>query len=284
MYAIAQKAKTMDSGTSVYDADVFVVTDTGDEEIKSGWTRLAAREIELLVVLDGKTSLADASTKIAGSTKEQMRAAAVSLLAAGHIKPATIAEELDLDFSYFFNDRPGSLPPPDAPDAMRLEAENGAVALKIDGYYVSIAKKALAPAAPVVPPAYTVLIVEDTPELQANLSMLLRMEGFKVRQARNRDEILAQLRTPPVPDVTLLDVTLPGANGFDILAKVRQHPQLKAMRIIMLTGLASREDVLRGLAGGANGYITKPFDREALLAGIKAVLGLHVTADVRKGA
>lgn len=80
--------------------------------------------------------------------------------------------------------------------------------------------------------------------------------------------------------MVLLDVHLPDANGFDVLARIRQHAQLKLMPVIMLTAMASRDDVLRGLVAGANGYITKPYEREALLTGIKAVLGLHASAKV----
>jgi DNA-binding response OmpR family regulator len=78
-----------------------------------------------------------------------------------------------------------------------------------------------------------------------------------------------------LPDVALRDVGLPDINGFDILARMRRHPQLKSIPVIMLTGQARREDVMRGLAGGADGYITKPFDRDVLLTGIRAVLGLR---------
>jgi DNA-binding response OmpR family regulator len=63
-------------------------------------------------------------------------------------------------------------------------------------------------------------------------------------------------------------------SGSTGLARMRQHPQLKSIPVIMLTGHARREDVMRGLAGGADGYITKPFDRDVLLIGIRAVLGL----------
>ncbi|MBM3347930.1 MAG: response regulator [Betaproteobacteria bacterium] len=75
------------------------------------------------------------------------------------------------------------------------------------------------------------------------------------------------------PDAVLLDVILPDANGFDILARIRQHPVLKAIPVIILTARATREDVLHGLAGGADGYITKPFDPDTLLRGVRAVLG-----------
>ena len=100
------------------------------------------------------------------------------------------------------------------------------------------------------------------------------MEGFEPRMAGNRVEIVAALQVSPLPDVVLLDVNLPDTNGFDILARVRQHPTLKSMRIIMLTSQASREDVMRGMVGGADGYITKPFDNDILIRAVRSVLGL----------
>ena len=104
--------------------------------------------------------------------------------------------------------------------------------------------------------------------------MLLKLEGYDVRVASGRDEIVAALRGPSLPDVILLDVNLPGTDGFSILARMRQHPALRALPVIMLTAQASRGDVLRALSGGANGYITKPFEHEALMKSLRAVLGV----------
>jgi DNA-binding response OmpR family regulator len=74
--------------------------------------------------------------------------------------------------------------------------------------------------------------------------------------------------------VILLDVGLPGVDGFDLLARIRQHPALRAIPVIILTALASRKDALRGFSAGANGYITKPFEHEVLVKSLRAVLGL----------
>jgi len=90
----------------------------------------------------------------------------------------------------------------------------------------------------------------------------------------SRDDILIALRQQPAPDLILLDVQLPDANGFDILARMRQHPVLKNMPVIMLTAEATREAVLKGLQGGADGYVTKPFEPDLLISAVKAVLGL----------
>ena len=102
----------------------------------------------------------------------------------------------------------------------------------------------------------------------------MRLQGFEARAAMNRGQVVAALRQVPSPDLVLLDVRLPDANGFDILLRMKQHPALKSIAVIMLTGEANRESVMRGLAGGADGYVTKPFEMETLLKGVKSVLGL----------
>jgi two-component system OmpR family response regulator len=76
-------------------------------------------------------------------------------------------------------------------------------------------------------------------------------------------------------------VVLPDADGFDILARVRQHPVLKEVPVLLLTGRATREAVLQGLTLGADGYLTKPFEPDALLHAVRTVLGLP-DEDVRK--
>ena len=90
------------------------------------------------------------------------------------------------------------------------------------------------------------LVVEDDPELQRALKFLLTMEKFVPRLAANREQILEALRASPLPDVVLLDVGLPDINGFDVLARLRSHPQLKSIPVIMLTGKAQREDARLG--------------------------------------
>ena len=119
-----------------------------------------------------------------------------------------------------------------------------------------------------------VVVVEDDAALASFISTLLTLSGFDVRQAGTREEVVAQIRRPPIPGLMLLDVVLPDTDGFDILQRVRQHPQLKDVPVIMLTGKATREAVLKGMTGGADGYITKPFEPESLLRAIRTVLGL----------
>jgi two-component system, OmpR family, response regulator len=266
---------SMEERIQIRDLDVYAVTDKGNEELKRGSTELSHPALELLVLLDGKSSIAEIAQRTQRRSVEEIRQTAQVLAQGEYIKPATLEQELNIDFSYFFAGQPAAEPSAEEAERARGEAESGTAALKLNGYYVSIARKAARKIEPANGASYSVLVVEDDPELQRALKFLLTMEKFVPRLASNRAEILEALRTPPLPDVALLDVGLPDTNGFDVLARMRHHPQLKSIPVIMLTGQAQREDVLRGLAGGADGYITKPFDRDVLLTGIRSVLGLN---------
>ena len=125
-------------------------------------------------------------------------------------------------------------------------------------------------------------MVDDDTDLQKLVRTYLSLEGFHMRIALKASDIVVALRQQPPPDLILLDVLLPDGNGFDILAKMRQHPVLKMMPVIMFTAQATREAVLRGLQGGADGYITKPFEPDQLIAAVKAVLGIGAPAPEAK--
>lgn len=120
----------------------------------------------------------------------------------------------------------------------------------------------------------TAVVVEDDPVLARFIQCFLALEGFQVRLAANRAEVAAGFRSTQPPDLVLLDVQLPDADGFDVLRKLRVHPRLQHVPVIMLTGCATREGVLQALQTGANGYLTKPFDAEVLTQAARAVTGL----------
>ncbi len=122
-------------------------------------------------------------------------------------------------------------------------------------------------------------IVEDDATIRALLEMALMGAGYTdVASAARGDDGLSMVERDK-PDVLLLDVMLPGLDGFSIARRVREIPELAATRIVMLTARTAPEDIVRGLEAGADDYVTKPFDRKVLLARIKAVLrrGLPVT-------
>jgi two-component system phosphate regulon response regulator PhoB len=117
-----------------------------------------------------------------------------------------------------------------------------------------------------------ILIVEDDATIRTILEMALLGAGFRrVRTAARGDEGLAEAKRLK-PDLVLLDVMLPGLDGFSVCSRLRELPALAATRIILLTARTQTDDIVRGLSCGADDYVTKPFDRAVLLARIRAVL------------
>lgn len=258
---------------TIYPLDVYVITDAGQEELKRGSTALTPKALELLVLMDGVANVREIGERARNLTEEEVAVLLPKLIIGGYAKMATIAAEDGVDFSYFFDaDKPAPGPSAQNQAQAEKEADSGAPALQRQGYYVSIARRA-AQARP-EGAKLSVLVVEDEQRLCENLGSLLRLQGFLVSTAMNREQVLAALRRLPSPDLVLLDVRLPDANGFDILLRMKQHPALKSIPVIMLTGEATRESVTQGLAGGANGYVTKPFETEILVKAVRSVLGL----------
>ena len=127
-----------------------------------------------------------------------------------------------------------------------------------------------------------ILIVEDDSTIRTILEMALLGAGFKdLKSVARGDEGLSEARRMR-PDLVLLDLMLPGLDGFTVATRIRETPELAATRIIMLTARTQNEDIVRGLACGADDYVTKPFERLVLLARVRAVLrrGLPVTEGV----
>jgi CheY-like chemotaxis protein len=259
----------------VYPLDLFVLTEHGEEQLHGVPTRLPPEALEVLVLTDGKATVGDIEGKLPHLPAETVRDVLRSLVGAGLLRPATIAESEGLDFSDFFAAAAQDAEPSHGATASaHREAAHGMPQLERDGYNVSIARQAVQPRAPGGAPV-AVLLVEDDPDVSSLVAHLLEQEAFHVSVAASRDEVLARLRAKPLPDLVILDVHLPDVNGFDILQRLKSHPVLKAVPVIMLTVDATRESVMRGLVGGADGYITKPFEAAKLLAGVQAVLGVN---------
>ena len=196
------------------------------------------------------------------------------IVAAGTGRKYAGGTSMQPDLNRFFDAAcPALEPSAETAKQAQEEAEGGTPALQAQGYYVSIARRA-ASARRVPAASLSVLVVEDDPAFSMLLKSLLGLQGFQVHTATNRAGVLAGLTQTPPPDLVLLDVRLPDANGFDILLRMKQHPSLAAIPVIMLTGEATREAVTQGLAGGADGYVTKPFELESLVRAIRLVLGL----------
>ncbi len=127
-----------------------------------------------------------------------------------------------------------------------------------------------------------ILVVEDDTTIRTLLGLALQASGYAdVSMAGRGDDGLSAAKRER-PDLVLLDVMLPGLDGLAVARRIRETPELAATRIIMLTARTEPEDICRGLEAGADDYVTKPFDRQVLLARIKAVLrrGLPATEGV----
>ena len=122
-----------------------------------------------------------------------------------------------------------------------------------------------------------VLIVDDEPNIVISLEFLMEQAGYITAVARTGDEALTSI-ADFAPDLILLDVMLPGMSGFDICQTVRQTPDWQHIKIIMLTAKGRDVEVSKGLALGANAYITKPFSTKALMAEVKQQLANHAPA------
>ena len=255
--------------------DVYDLTPKGRKELDAGGTALSPSELKLLVLIDGKSTVGETAVRAAALAfgNEAVLYIVRRLAEDGFIELVKDAGG-SLDFVDFFSGNK-----PRAPSAAATaEAEKASVAttllLQQRGYFVRIARRPGTMRGPAPAHAPSILVVEDEFVLSNMLKHVLEAGGFGVRTAKNRAQIAAELRRTPLPDLVLLDVMLPDVDGFEVLLKIRQHPVMHSMAVMMLTAQATREAVLKGLAGGANGYITKPFEIPALVTAVQAVLGL----------
>ena len=118
---------------------------------------------------------------------------------------------------------------------------------------------------------FKILFVEDELSLQKSIAYILDKEGFSVVTTRTGEEAV-QLAIKEKPDLLLLDLVLPGIDGFEVCRMLKCNPKTAAIFIIMLTGKKMVEDITRGLSEYADDYITKPFEPAILIARIHAVL------------
>ncbi|HUL40605.1 MAG TPA: response regulator [Burkholderiales bacterium] len=120
--------------------------------------------------------------------------------------------------------------------------------------------------------AKKILIVDDEPNIVVSLEFLMEHCGYTVRVARNGEEALRQADAFK-PDLILLDVMLPLKSGFDVCQKIRENRTFQSTKIVMLTAKGRDIEATKGLALGADAYITKPFGTKELLDQVERLLG-----------
>lgn len=126
-----------------------------------------------------------------------------------------------------------------------------------------------------------ILVIEDDPEIQELLSFAISNENWKVLQARTGEEGFDFLKKEPV-NCILLDIMLPGIDGFKLLKKIKETEQYRNVPVIMTTAKGEEADIVTGLELGADDYVVKPYSPKVLIARIRA--GLRRQEDHSGGA
>ena len=126
---------------------------------------------------------------------------------------------------------------------------------------------------PALPGVGRILVVDDEPHIRRVLSSILASQGFDVITASDGLEGLELMGESHV-DLVILDLMMPGANGLEILSKIRSNPDQADTPVIILTAKGQDTDREAALAGGASDFLTKPFSPKKLIARIQEILGV----------
>jgi len=124
-----------------------------------------------------------------------------------------------------------------------------------------------------------ILVVDDQTQNNDLLEAYLVPEGYEIIKATSGEEALAKLAGNQI-DLILLDVMMPGMDGFEVTRRIRQDPQTKLVPIILVTALKETEDRIQGIKAGCDDYISKPFDKMELLARIQSLLKIKAYNDL----
>ncbi|MCK6408770.1 MAG: response regulator [Thauera sp.] len=117
-----------------------------------------------------------------------------------------------------------------------------------------------------------VLIADDEQNIVISLEFLMKREGYQVQVANDGEEAVRRIRAEP-PDLVLLDVMMPKKSGFEVCQEIRSDPAMAGVRILMLTAKGRDTEVAKGLALGADAYMTKPFSTRELVDKVRDLLG-----------
>ena len=116
-----------------------------------------------------------------------------------------------------------------------------------------------------------ILIADDEQNIVISLEFLMKREGFEVLVANDGEEAIRRIRADQ-PDLVLLDVMMPKKSGFEVCQEVKSDPALGAVRILMLTAKGRDTELAKGLALGADAYMTKPFSTRELVDTVRSLL------------
>lgn len=122
------------------------------------------------------------------------------------------------------------------------------------------------------PPA-RILIVDDDPHNRQLLEVMLAPEGYQIVTAATGEDALAIVAQQP-PDLILLDVMMPGMDGYQVVARIKSNLATQHIRVLMLSALSDRNSRMHGLSAGAEDFLTKPVNRAELCDRVRNLLSL----------
>lgn len=186
----------------------------------------------------------------------------------GLVEQVAAGQELAQDFTAPSADRTQAL------DDARAREESGTAGASLarTGAYLALDRLKYRQPWTKAPRDTVILIVEDDPDQLALANLRVAMAGYKVRAAGSVKGFLESIFEEGAPDVLLLDIELPDGNGFEVLSRMRRHKAMGALPIILLTARNDPADIGKGLALGADGYVTKPYTKSLLAEVMRTVL------------
>ena len=250
---------------------VLSVTKLGNMQLSGAATRLNATELRMLVLLSRPMSLAEAMPHLPVSGEQELLVMARALFERKYI---ALCERVEDDAIDFYSADMALIPGIGEQQAASAQVDNVKAELARRGFYVSIARQAAQHVPPGDGQAYLVLIIEDDPALANMYAKLLSLMQCRVEIAGNRSEIEQAVNHGSKPDLIVLDLNLPDIGGLNVLHWLSSHSRLGSTPVIVASAETSKESILRAIALGADGYITKPIAVDSFTDSIRSVLGL----------
>ena len=162
-------------------------------------------------------------------------------------------------------------PAPAVPKEIPRDLVIGAGEIAAGNFFVNFARSR--PKRSLDRSSITILVVEDDVATRTLLQLMLARAGYKVRTAANGAEFITAMSQKPLVDLLILDIHLPDVNGLKILSKIRAHPRLEHLPVILFTGHSGVVELARGVALGADGFVSKPARAVTVMAAVETVLG-----------